>query len=108
MQVKIYLPKVIEIPSEYLPALASRAADNLEQSGEEVFATRGHLVRQAVRDGLLREFDDLISDDGAVDIFCDPENEIPLGVDNHSMSLQELVESLQNKQTLPTGKSAAA
>ncbi len=27
MQVKVYCPKMVEIPSEYLPALAKRAAD---------------------------------------------------------------------------------
>ena len=29
MQIKVYVPKVIEVPSEYLPALARRAADSL-------------------------------------------------------------------------------
>ena len=29
MQVKVYVPQVIEVPSEYLPALAKRAADSL-------------------------------------------------------------------------------
>ena len=29
MQIKVYVPKLIEITSEYLPALAKRAADSL-------------------------------------------------------------------------------
>ena len=67
MQIKVYIPKMIEIPSEYLPALAKRAADSLGDRSHEVSATRGHLVRQAVQDGLLREFDPLIGEDGTVD-----------------------------------------
>ena len=68
MQVKVYIPKVIEVPSEYLPALAKRAADSLGDRAGEVSATRGHLVRQAVQDGLLRDFDDLVAEDGTVDL----------------------------------------
>ena len=49
MQIKVYVPKVIEIPSEYLPALAKRAADCLGGRAHDVSATRGHLVRQAVQ-----------------------------------------------------------
>ena len=56
MQVKVYVPKIIEIPSEFLPALAKRAADSLGEKASEVSATRGHLVRQAVQDGLLRKW----------------------------------------------------
>ena len=64
MQVKVYCPKIIEIPSEYLPALAKRAAESVGDRASEVSASRGHLVRQAVQDGLLREFDDLVGEDG--------------------------------------------
>ena len=78
MQIKVYVPKVIEIPSEYLPALAKRAADSLGERSHDVSATRGHLVRQAVQDGLLREFDSLLGEDGTVDLVCDPGREIPL------------------------------
>jgi len=99
MQVKVYVPKVIEIPSEYLPALAKRAADGLGERASEVSATRGHLVRQAIQDGLLREFDELIGEDGAVDIVCDPGMEIPLELENKTLSIAELLESLQYKQS---------
>jgi hypothetical protein len=100
MQIKVYVPKLIEIPSEYLPALAKRAADSLGNRSHEVSATRGHLVRQAVQDGLLREFDPLIGDDGTVDLVCDPGTEIPLELENRSLSLAELLEALQYKRTL--------
>ncbi len=100
MQIKVYVPKVIEVPSEYLPALARRAADSLGERAQEVSATRGHLVRQAVQDGLLREFDSLIGDDGTVDLVCDPGMEIPLEVENRTLSLAELLDALQYRQTL--------
>jgi hypothetical protein len=99
MQVKVYIPKMVEIPSEYLPALAKRAADVLGDRANEVSATRGHLVRQAVQDGLLREFDDLVGDDGAVDLVCDPGMEIPLELDNKTLTLSELLEVLQYKRS---------
>lgn len=99
MQVKIYVPKIVEIPSEYLPALAKRAADSLGDRASEVSATRGHLVRQAVQDGLLRELDDLITDDGTVDLVCDPGMEIPLELENKTLTLAELLEALQYKRT---------
>ncbi|MBN2023621.1 MAG: hypothetical protein JW809_12620 [Pirellulales bacterium] len=99
MQVKVYIPKMIEIPSEYLPALAKRAADSLGDRADEVSATRGHLVRQAVQDGLLRQFDDLVSDDGTVDLVCDPGMEIPLELENKTLTLNELLEALQYKRS---------
>jgi len=99
MQIKVYVPKLIEIPSEYLPALAKRAADSLGDRSPEVAATRGHLVRQAVQDGLLREFDELIGEDGMVDVVCDPGMEIPLEIDNRSLSIAELLDALQHKQS---------
>ena len=95
MQVKVYTPKIVEIPSEYLPALAKRAADSLADRAGEVPATRGHLVRQAVQDGLLREFDQLVGEDGTVDLVCDPGLEIPLELDNKTLTLAELLEALQ-------------
>ena len=98
MQVKVYVPKLIEIPSEYLPALAKRTADSLGDQAGEVSATRGHLVRQAVLDGLLREFDDLVGEDGTVDLVCDPGMEIPLELENKTLTLTELLEALQYKQ----------
>ena len=98
MQIKVYVPKVIEIASEYLPALAKRAADSLGERSHEVSATRGHLVRQAVQDGLLREFDALIGQDGTVDLVCDPGIEIPLEFENRTLSLAELLEALQYKR----------
>jgi hypothetical protein len=98
MQIKVYVPKVIEIASEYLPALAKRAADSLGERSHEVSATRGHLVRQAVQDGLLREFDPLIGQDGTVDLVCDPGVEIPLEFENRTLSLAELLDALQCKR----------
>lgn len=107
MQVKVYVPKIVDIPSEYLPALAKRAADSLGERAHEVAATRGHLVRQAVQDGLLREFDHLIGDDGTVDLVCDPGMEIPLELDNKTLTLTELLEALQYKRTWSEVKSSA-
>ncbi len=107
MQVKVYIPKLIEIPSDYLPALAKRAADSLGSRSGEVSATRGHLVRQAVQDGLLREFDDLINEDGTVDLVCDPGMEIPLELENRTLSLNELLEALQYKRALSGVNSAS-
>ena len=98
MQIKVYVPKVIDVPSEYLPALAKRAADSLGDRSHEVSATRGHLVRQAVQDGLLREFDSLIGEDGTVDLVCDPGLEIPLEFENRTLSLAELLDALQLKR----------
>lgn len=99
MQVKVYIPKVIEIPSEYLPALAKRAADSLGERAGEVSATRGHLVRQAIQDGLLRDMDGLIGEDGTVDLVCDPGMEIPLELENRTLTLTELLEALQYKRS---------
>lgn len=100
MQIKVYVPKFIDIPSEYLPALAKRAADSLGEHAHEVSATRGHLVRQAIQDGLLREFDPLMGEDGTVDLVCDPGLEIPLELDNRTLSLAELLDALQYKRNL--------
>ncbi len=108
MQVKVYVPRIIEVPSEYLPALAKRAADSLGDRASEVSATRGHLVRQAVQDGLLREFDELIGEDGTVDIVCDPGMEIPLELENKTLSLTELLEALQYKRGWGEVKAAEA
>jgi hypothetical protein len=105
MQVKVYVPKIIEVPSEYLPALAKRAADSLGDRATEVSATRGHLVRQAVQDGLLREFDPLVNEDGTVDLVCDPGMEIPLELENKTLSLAELLEALQYRRTWSEVKS---
>lgn len=107
MQVKVYVPKTVEIPSEYLPALAKRAADSLGDRASEISATRGHLVRQAVQDGLLREFDHLIGDDGTVDLVCDPGMEIPLELENKTLSLTELLEALQYKRSWSEVKSSS-
>ena len=109
MQVKVYVPKLIEIPSEYLPALAKRAADSLGDRASEVPATRGHLVRQAVQDGLLRDFDNLVGEDGTVDVVCDPGMEIPLELENKTLTLTELLDALQFKRAwADVGTSAEA
>ena len=107
MQIKVYVPKLIEIPSEYLPALAKRAADSLGERSHDVSATRGHLVRQAIQDGLLREFDSLLGEDGTVDLVCDPGLEIPLEFENRAISLAELLDALQYKRNWADVKSAA-
>ena len=104
MQIKIYVPKYIEVPSEYLPALAKRAADSLGERATDVSATRGHLVRQAVQYGLLRDLDSLVSEDGAVDLVCDPGMEIPLEMDNKTLTLHELLEALQYKRNFSDAK----
>ena len=98
MQVKVYTPHLVEIASEYIPALAKRAADSLGPRASEVSATRGHLVRQAVKDGLIRDFDHLIAEDGTVDMVCDPGVEIPLELDGRTLTLHELLEALQYRQ----------
>ncbi len=107
MQVKVYCPKLIEVPSEYLPALAKRAADSLGERAGEVSATRGHLVRQAIQDGLLREFDELIGEDGTVDLVCDPGMEIPLELENKTLTLVELLDALQYKRAWSDVKTSA-
>ena len=98
MQVKVYTPHVVEIAGEYIPALAKRAADSLGDRAMTIPATRGHLVRQAVKDGLVREFDHLIAEDGTVDMVCDPGAEIPLELDGRTLTLHELLEALQYRQ----------
>ncbi len=107
MQVKVYTPQVIEIPSEYLPALAKRAADSLGDRAGDVSATRGHLVRQAVQDGLLRDFDELVGEDGTVDLVCDPGMEIPLELENRTLTLTELLDALQVKRAWGEVKTAS-
>ncbi len=95
MQVKVYCPRTIEIPSEYLPALAKRAADALGERAAEVPATRGYLVRQAIKDGLVRELDPLAAEDGTIDMVCDPAMEIPLELDGKTLTMAELLDALQ-------------
>jgi len=97
MQVKVYCPRMVEIPSEYLPGLAKRAADSLGDQAGEITATRGHLVRQAVLDGLLRELDELVGEDGTVDLVCDPAMEAPLELDHRTLSLAEILEAVRYK-----------
>jgi hypothetical protein len=104
MQLKIYVPRTIEIPTEYLPALAKRALDALGDGGVDAQATRGHLVRQAVLDGLLRELDGLRLDDSTVDLYCDPQGEAPLEVDNRSLTMSELIDSLSAPKAAAAGK----
>jgi hypothetical protein len=100
MEIKMYVPKVAEIPSEYLAPLAQRARDSLGDAASTTPATRGHLVRQAIRDGLLRGMDDLIREDGSVDVVCDPHHEMPLEVENRPLSLTELLSAMANKRNL--------
>ncbi|MBN1590735.1 MAG: hypothetical protein JW888_14575 [Pirellulales bacterium] len=98
MQVKVYVPTVVEIPNAYVPALARRASETIGDKASDVSATRGHLVRQAVQDGLLRQFDDLICEDGSVDLVCDPATETPLELQNKTLSLSELLNALQSNR----------
>jgi hypothetical protein len=100
MEIKMYVPKVAEIPSEYLAPLAQRARDALGDAAATTPATRGHLVRQAIRDGLLRGMDGLIREDGSVDIVCDPHHEMPLEVENRALTLTELLSAMTNKRNL--------
>jgi len=95
MKVKIYTPQVVEIPSEFLPALARRASSSLGDLASEIPATRGHLIRQAVQDGLLSELNGLITEDGTVDLVCDPSGETPLEVGERTMTLLELLDALK-------------
>jgi hypothetical protein len=99
MEIKMYVPKKAEIPSEYLAPLAQRARDSLGDAANTTAATRGHLVRQAIRDGLLRGMDDLIREDGSVDIVCDPHHEIPLEVENRPLTLNELLSAMNSKRS---------
>ena len=98
MHVKVYVPKIIEISSELLPTLAQRAADRLGKAANKMSATRGHLIRQAVQDGLLPDMNDLIGQDGKVDLVCDPGMEIPLELENRTMTLSELSDALKHEQ----------
>jgi hypothetical protein len=97
----MYVPKIAEIPSEYLAPLAQRARDSIGDAANTTAATRGHLIRQAVCDGLLRGMDDLIGEDGQVDIVCDPHHEIPLEIDNRTFTLSELLSAMVNKRSVP-------
>ena len=91
----------LKSPASICPRWPARAADSLGDRAGEVPASRGHLVRQAVQDGLLREFDNLIGEDGTVDLVCDPGMEIPLELDSKTLTLTELLEALQYKRSLP-------
>ncbi len=94
MQVKVYVPQIVEIPSEYLAALAQRACICVGDQASEQLATRGDLVRQAARDGLLRELEHLCEEDGTIDLVCDPGGELPLDIEGQTPTLAELANSL--------------
>ena len=102
MQIKMYVPTTAEIPCEYLAPLAQRARDSLGEAATTTHATRGHLIRQAVRDGLLRGMDRLIAEDGTVDIICDPHHEIPLEVENIPLTMEDLLHAMSSKRGLAT------
>ncbi len=93
MEFKVYVPQTVEIPDEYLLALVRRvlAADG---SASGLAASRGQLVRQAVRDGLLRSLDAQRDDDGTVDVVCDPSGEQPLEIEGRSMTWGDLQQAL--------------
>jgi len=102
MHLKVYIPKNVEIPSEYLVAITERANNAIGETAKATPATRGHLVRQAIRDGLLREFDELIDSDGKVDIYCDPSSELPLEIDSRTVTLGELLSTMHSRRTATT------
>ena len=54
--------------------------------------------------------DELIGQDGTVDLVCDPGMEIPLELENRTLTLSELLEALQYKRSWSEvkGKSEAA
>lgn len=99
MEIKVYVPQTVEIPDAYIPALARRLADCLGPQAATIFATRGHLIRQAVQDGLLRQLDHLIAEDGSVDLVCDPGAEIPLELDQQTLTLEQLLDALQMRRS---------
>ena len=55
-------------------------------------------MRQAVSDGLLRDFDSTVDENGKVDLFCDPSGELPLEIDDHTFNLSELLDALQGQK----------
>ena len=99
MQIKMYVPTTAEIPCEYLAPLAQRARDSMGDAANTTHATRGHLIRQAVRDGLLRGMDKLIAEDGSVDIICDPAHEIPLEIENIPITMDDLLQAMTTKRS---------
>ena len=107
MQIKMYVPTTVEIPCEYLAPLAQRARDSLGDAANTTHATRGHLIRQAVRDGLLRGMDKLIGEDGSVDIVCDPHHEIPLEVESIPLTMDDLMYAMSTKRGLNTSAPSA-
>ena len=44
------------------------------------------------------EIDDLICEDGSVDLVCDPGTEVPLELQNKTLSLGELMDALQSNR----------
>ncbi|MDO4558896.1 MAG: hypothetical protein Q4C47_08020 [Planctomycetia bacterium] len=90
MRMKVYVPQYVEIPDHYLPALADRVVESLGPRAGQIYATRGHLVRQAIQDGILRDFESLIGEDGCVDLVCDPAMETPLVWGENTVTLADL------------------
>ncbi|MGA2622024.1 MAG: hypothetical protein ABSF26_30905 [Thermoguttaceae bacterium] len=107
MQVKVYVPKTVEIPSEYLLAIAKRATDSVGENAATVSATRGNLIRQAVHDGLIRDLDSLVGEDGVVDVVCDPGAELPLEVNGEPFSLTQLVDVLARRTSYSNAEQTA-
>lgn len=107
MRVKVYVPQTVEVPSEYLAALAQRACNSAGEAASQEIATRGHLVRQAVKDGLIRELEHLCEEDGTIDLLCDPGAELPLEIEGHTPTLAELVDSLSPSSETQSHSEAA-
>ncbi len=102
----MYVPTTAEIPREYLAPLAQRARDAIGDAARTTHATRGHLIRQAVLDGLLRGYDHLIGDDGSVDIVCDPHHEMALEIDDRQLTLNDLLAAMTSKHSIANPESA--
>ena len=99
MQVKVYVPKLIGISQRVSPRLGQAGRRKLGRPGRRGLGhPRPPRLSQAVQDGLLRDFDHLIGEDGTVDLICDPGMEIPLELENKALSLTELLEALQFKR----------
>jgi hypothetical protein len=51
--------------------------------------------------------DELIGEDGTVDVVCDPGMEIPLELENRTLTLAELIEALQYNRSLADVKTTS-
>lgn len=94
MELKVYIPIHVDLADDYLRPLIRRVVESLGPDAEKTPATRGQIVRQAVLDGLFRDLDHLVTDDGSVDLLCDPMGEFPLESNRQPMTVRDLAEQL--------------